>query len=389
MKPLDELGARDESLDRRLLVAPPAVQPKWKQLVRRRQRRVRLRRTLFAAGAIAAVAAALMLALRPSTELWVGTTLASTHSPIRAALEEGSEVSLEPHSRAERLVETEREVQIELSEGSASFDVVRNPARSFVVLADGVEVRVVGTVFEVSYEPVRVRVIRGAVDVRDGGQVHRVVAGDTWERPRIAESEANEAETPSAQALVTEADGMETGGTEAAEAHETEARIAEPRVAEPRVVEPRVEPRGIEGREEALNGEAREEAPDPEREIDLSAELFVAARGARRAGSPQRAATLYIEFLSAHPHHPNAGLVAFELGRLQMDVLGAPSAAASSFQRALRLGTGGFRQDGMARLVEALDAAGRMGECLRAQERYLARYPAGRHVQLVRASCRE
>ena len=48
---------------------------------------------------------------------------------------------------------------------------------------------------------------------------------------------------------------------------------------------------------------------------------------------------------------------------------------------------GGFRQDAMARLVDALDASSQAAECRVARDRYLAEYPEGRHAARLRYAC--
>ena len=84
----------------------------------------------------------------------------------RMTLEDGSVVDLNRGSSAEvDYSATERRVR--LVRGEASFTVAKNPARPFVVSAGGVDVRAVGTVFNVRLEPAAVEVVvsEGRVNV--------------------------------------------------------------------------------------------------------------------------------------------------------------------------------------------------------------------------------
>ena len=81
-------------------------------------------------------------------------------------LADGSEVTLGPKSRLDPgFSETERRVSLE--EGEAFFAVVADPARPFLVTADGTNIRVLGTRFNVHEGPrgVTVAVAEGQVEV--------------------------------------------------------------------------------------------------------------------------------------------------------------------------------------------------------------------------------
>jgi hypothetical protein len=62
--------------------------------------------------------------------------------------------------------------------------------------------------------------------------------------------------------------------------------------------------------------------------------------------------------------------------------------AVQAFKRAIALAPGsGFREDAMARLVEAYAALGRGAECRSARDAYLKSYPSGVHAGSVAAKC--
>jgi len=86
-------------------------------------------------------------------------------------LVDGSRVSLGPRSGLDVRLEPDRR-QANLHDGAAFFEVVADRNRPFVVEADGVEVSVIGTAFDVriSRTAVTVAVRSGLVDVRSEGR---------------------------------------------------------------------------------------------------------------------------------------------------------------------------------------------------------------------------
>lgn len=132
--------------------------------------RMRARRRLAVAWNSLAAAAVLALA-------WIGWTGFSATRPTaetdvgafqKLDLPDGSVVQLNTDS-AIKVHFTERERRVELLRGEAHFDVAKNPARPFVVAANHVAVRAVGTAFNVRLRPdaVDVLVTEGKVQVND------------------------------------------------------------------------------------------------------------------------------------------------------------------------------------------------------------------------------
>jgi transmembrane sensor len=123
-----------------------------------------------------ALAAAVVvgLFLWPTAQAPVGRTSPHTHLPVieQRLLADGSTVQLNRGSvLAVDFTPAERRVR--LVRGEAHFTVAKNPARPFIVVAHGVEVQAVGTVFNVSLgeSAVEVLVTEGKVRVAhpDGG----------------------------------------------------------------------------------------------------------------------------------------------------------------------------------------------------------------------------
>jgi transmembrane sensor len=133
------------------------------------QRRNRRRRRV-------AGAAALGLALLVSAWWGVGDRVRATARttpsvvfmmPERRVLADGTVVECPPGTRFAVDFSSGKKRQVTLTQGEAHFQVARNPARPFVVVAAGVEVEAVGTAFSVQLGPsvVEVLVTEGRVAI--------------------------------------------------------------------------------------------------------------------------------------------------------------------------------------------------------------------------------
>jgi len=127
----------------------------------------RPRLSLFVAVPLAAAAALVLV-------LWMGRapreeadtraspfpvpTLIAGASPTQHTLSDGSRLSLN-HETEIAEVFTERERRLRLLRGEGHFDVSKDPRRPFVVEAGGVEVRAVGTAFNVSLHSASLEVL--------------------------------------------------------------------------------------------------------------------------------------------------------------------------------------------------------------------------------------
>lgn len=123
--------------------------------------------------ALTALAAALVLGiflLRPDPiPSEPGASGALIHpGPQRLTLEDGSLVELNAGAKVDVQYTAERRL-VRLVSGEAHFVVAKNPARPFVVAADPLSVRAVGTAFAVTLggDAVAVRVTEGLVQVED------------------------------------------------------------------------------------------------------------------------------------------------------------------------------------------------------------------------------
>lgn len=269
-----------------------------------------------------------------------GAVIESGAEPIAVRLADGSQIDLEPRTRLEAGEAEGRDVRLDLARGRASFEVARDPERRFAVVAGAVRVVVVGTRFAVERRDgrVEVRVVRGVVEVGTGARTVRLGAGETW-------SGADGAVRDDGELASIDAPPSAAGDDEGAE------RVRRPRQSD---------------------GAS-------------AGELFESAREARRQGRDAEAAAAYAELLRRHPRDGHAGLAAFELARIRMDVEGDPRGAIEPLERAIDARV--FREDAMARLVRAYDESGMQSRCEAARGRYLEAYPEGVHVRSVQGAC--
>jgi len=288
---------------------------------------------------------------RPDAEsLLAGAVLETASDSLSMALFDGSSLTLAQSSRVEvQQSSSAHGVRLRLKRGRIECDVKHRNDANFVVVADGVEVRVVGTKFSVSAERddrsrrVVVEVQRGEVEIvssTEPGEVVRLKAGHSWSQL------------------------TKTGPAQAA---------APPPVRS-------VEPAPTVPKTKAPNEPV--DAPPGARE------LLEEANELRRAGNAREAAKRYEMLLNHYGSDGRAGLAAFELGRLRMDRFGDMKGAISALERAMALAPGsGFREDALARVVTAHARSGNLTECKRARERYLKSYPRGVHREAVLEQC--
>jgi len=297
-------------------------------------------------GSVAAAAAVWVLVSRaqiaePAPSPFEHAAFETRGDASRVALKDGSAIELAPSTRVEVSEGEKRSVRLALRSGRVTCDVTRDEARSFVVLAGKVEVRVIGTRFTVERaslehgERVAVNVERGVVEVKGRAGLVRLTAGQSFRE-----------------------DPEPLRGTASAQLP----------------VDPPAAP--------SLSPPAPSAAPASARE------LLDQANWARRSGQTRDAAQAYETLLRRFPNDGRAGLAAFELGRLRMDSLADFAGAAQALERAVALAPGSaFREDALARLTLAYTRLGRHADCARARSRYLTSYPNGVHKDAVSARC--
>ncbi|MBL9206700.1 MAG: FecR domain-containing protein [Opitutaceae bacterium] len=134
---------------------------------------------------IAALAASLVLA---TAIVWESSSFTGSHSAVavagggyeRRVLDDGSVAELN-HGAEIEIIFSAGERRVVLRRGEALFTVTKNPLRPFIVRAGGVDVRAVGTAFNVRLEEsaVEVLVTEGKVQVAPSEPASPVAAGSS------------------------------------------------------------------------------------------------------------------------------------------------------------------------------------------------------------------
>jgi len=336
------------------------------------------------AGAPSAVAAEQPATEQPATEQRAAAQGEEAERVVRLA--DGSRVV--PEASARVVVErvTDALIEVEVSEGAVSFDVVPGLPRRFEVRAGEVTVRVLGTSFRVEHRDagrVNVSVTRGHVEVLWATDRADLLAGQEGTFPRDEEGGG---------ALSAEGPAPETGAV---------AVLAEPRGARsrqlpatgpagPTQTEP---PEGRAGWRELAHASRyqdafhalEEHAPGAETVRDAAEDLLLAADVARLSGHPA-AAIPWLEAVERdHASDPRAVLASFTRGRILTE-LGRPAEGARALERVLeREPNGSLAEDALARAALAHSAAGDDARAAELADRYLGAFPAGRWSVRVRA----
>jgi len=114
-------------------------------------------------------------------------------------------------------------------------------------------------------------------------------------------------------------------------------------------------------------------------------DLLLAADVFRMSGHPREAVSPLNRVVDDHASDPRAPLAAFTLGRVLLDDLGQPGAAARAFRRARELNaSGALAEDALAREVEAWSKAGQENKARQRAKDYLRTYPNGHRAHAVK-----
>jgi transmembrane sensor len=296
---------------------------------------------------VAAAAVLAVLALRPAgeepaiavAELPVPSPQVLTADESALTLPDGSRAQMLGGARVDVAVQSAELVQLVQRSGVVRYEVTPNPDRRFVVDADGVEVRVIGTVFTVSLgeDDVRVAVERGRVEVAGTDRVSELGAGDELKLDRAVP-------------------------------------VDEPIVLDDDVVI-EIEPEGGQSKpREKPAGRA-----PPQHETPSAKELLDRADAARMRGRLGEAAEALSELVRRYPRDPLAYSSSFQLGKVQRS-RGQHAAAAAAFTACHRRApSGALAEDARAEAAVSWLAAGKKDRAAAAAQAYLDRYASGAH----------
>jgi len=249
---------------------------------------------------------------------------------------------------------------IEIERGSARFDIVHDPGRTFVVDAGEVRVEDLGTRFVVERigRRARVSVEYGRVKVAWGAGHQELGAG---------QSELFPPESPAPASLPA----AEPSPTSAPSRHGASLQ------------------NGGRGwkllAEEGDFDRAYEQLPRSSELRDSPDDLLSAADVARLSHHPADAVEPLRRVIREHARDPRAPLAGFTLGRILLEQLGRPGEAAEAFAGMQTLAPDGpLVPDALAREVEAWSRAGDPEHARIRAEDYLRRFPDGNRVRSVR-----
>lgn len=275
-------------------------------------------------------------------------------------------------------------LELEVHSGVAHFEVVPMPAaqRKFVVHAAGLQVLVVGTVFDVERdgERVRVAVSEGKVRVATPSGLSFVAAGESFwfeagndYAPQPERAAANDRPQPEAAEIAEAATPRRE--------HRGMGKRAVKDVADKGA--PKISWRSLcqsgdyDAAYKLLEAGATVE--------DDPAALMDAADASRLSGHSDVSVGYLRRVLREHRTSPVAPLAGFTLGRVLLERLGQPSEAAEAFALARDIAPhGSLAQDALAREVEAWSKAGNSHEAYQRAQLYVQLYPAGRRLRAVR-----
>lgn len=283
----------------------------------------------------------------------------------RVTLSDGSCLTLAPGALLEVRESSAHRFELALLRGWVRFSVTPLKGRTWVVDAGLGRVLVRGTQFTVNRteESVKVAVHRGAVSLyrqHSGKELARLTAG-----------EFHELLAPD-RAVAIRGVGLHPEKREA-------SALSEERT-------PKRTPSARKGRGQTSSGHGGLDRP-ASRMFDLAGlgssdpvnDLLKAVDEARRRNRPSEAARLLTRILKEHPHDPAIGLVALTLGRIRLDALHQPRAAATALKRAIEAEglPEPLREQALARCVEALRRAGDDASARSMSRLYRQRFPRG------------
>jgi transmembrane sensor len=304
-------------------------------------------------------------------------------APGVLSLGDGSVVT--PLGQGSRLVArrvSDTDVVVVLAGGGARFDVPERKARRFRAELGALALETHGAAFrvQVGRRPGQVEVAaeRGEVSAHVGQDAHVVAAGQTRAFSIASSIAARDDAAPVAR------DEPPAPPAPASHWREDAARGDYAAAwAALGALRAQLDPTGASASRPA--GKAVGVPTPLLASLDGMEDLQLAGDVARLSGHAGAAVAPLVRALALHADDPRAPLVAFTLGRVHLEDLGAPRDAALAFARARTLAPDGpLAEDALAREVEAWSRAGET-ETARVQAlSYTQRYPQGRRVHAVR-----
>jgi len=320
--------------------------------------------------------------------------------PMQVKFSDGTQLVVDPLSRA-RVVDTDAHgASIALENGSLSANVVHTSHSAWQLIAGPFAVRVTGTRFDLRWDSASQRfsitVQEGSVGVAGSivGAERAVRAGETLVAS-VAESRfdlINGAERLALRAgeaakLPPPVDGPAFG--DPALAPSASGQVA----PEPSAAEAPGKDAAGGWRELAKQGDLRQafavaDAHGFQSVCDSAtpAELLLLGDAARISGRADRATEALLALRRRYPRDPRRAAAAFALGKVAFDQRHAYAQAAEWFSTCVReQPSGPLVREAWGRQIEALRNSGDGAGAQRTAREYLARYPDGPHADIARS----
>lgn len=302
----------------------------------------------------------------PGAEAGVGRPIAAGAAPLAVRFSEGTALDLAAGARA-RVVEIDhRGARLSLERGELRARVVHRLETRWAVAAGPFDVRVTGTRFVVSWDPLaeelRLALEEGSVFVSGPllGEGRSVVAGEVL-RANLREARLEVAAPAEATGAGA---GPAPGDVEAAAAGAGDGGADAERAD--------TDAAGAGDLEDAY-------------ELLSAAALTTLGDEARIAGDRARASVAYRAIWRRFPGTPDAADAAFVLGRMALDEPRGATRASRWLERSLATAPdGAFAREAAGCAIEARLHAGDAAGARRAALRYLERFGTGPHAALAR-----
>ncbi|APR88353.1 hypothetical protein A7982_13702 [Minicystis rosea] len=324
------------------------------------------------------------------------------------ALSDGSTLALSPGARIEPLESSGSRFAVVQRRGRIEYHLKKGGPQRWAVECGSVTVEVAGTHFLIDRgeQMVHVEVLEGSAIVRGetiGDRVHRLGAGqaiDVRQMPAGAEIAAAPykvgkprdvvppaAASSGAAATAPAASSGPRGDREPPDAGTGSLRAAQ--AGDPVRARP---PRAAAWRDLARMGEhgTAYRALGPKAFVEEASradvdDLLLLSDVARLSGHPAEAIDPLSRVVAKHADEGRAALASFTLGKLRLDALGQPAAAAGDFVEALSLGlSSSLVEEAKARIVEARSRAQDVAGARAAAAEYERSFPNGRYLAAVR-----
>ena len=283
-------------------------------------------------------------------------------------------------SSAKMILEKETDDEIHLGQPTGHIHYVISPQRkkTLVIHAKQVEVRVIGTVFDVDVQKnaVSVSVQEGLVSIIAGDRKLFLGANERFETQLDALNKKATAKpnVPTEVSDVSERTSRESKNDKNTSNFKMATREKSPQpdtIADTRI------PAGI-----SVPRKAEETTGGDSVRID---DILKEVDSARKQGDYAKAKELLNQAIHTYPTHPRVPICYFTLGNVAVSS-GQHSAAARAYRKYLLLAPGGIlAEDASAAIADSLTRAGDQEGAAAAAQEYLNKYATGVHAQRMKA----